>query len=187
MKPGSMPFGIVGGAKAGPAGKRGAEQDGQMDNHSEIRSRLLDALATIEAGLDRLQSAEGDSDAPDPVALSRALDEERTVTAQLEQRVRTLKERQDQRLAALDGQIMAQRDQIAALDADLQRLRQANADLRDVAGQMRAALADAVAEPELVNRAMLAEIEALRAVRSADLAEVNAVLAELQPLVEEAQ
>lgn len=156
-----------------------------MDDQSQIRSRLMDALTMIEAGLDRLQSAEDGT--PDPVALAAALADERVVTAQLEQRVRTLKERQDQRLAALDAQIAAQRDQISSLDGDLQRLRQANADLRDVAGQMRAALADAVSEPELVNRAMLAEIEALRAVRAADLAEVNAVLADLQPLVEEAQ
>jgi chromosome segregation ATPase len=165
----------------------GAEQDGHMDDLTEIRSRLLDALATIETGLDRLHAQAEAGDGADPVALAAALEDERVVTAQLEQRVRTLKERQDQRLAALDGQIMAQRDQIAALDAELQRLRQANADLRDVAGQMRSALSEAVAEPELVNRAMLAEIEALRATRAADMAEVNAVLAELKPLVEEAK
>ncbi|MCC5975177.1 MAG: hypothetical protein JJT81_14145 [Rubellimicrobium sp.] len=168
-----------------------------MDQLDDIRQRILGALAAVDAGLERLVRT-GVEDAetlpettavPDKPAdadsLAAALAEERTVTAQLEERIRSLKTKQDQRLAALDGQIMLQRDRIAALDAELQGLRQSNAELRDIAGQMRAALSEGVAEPELVNRAMLAEIEALRATRAADRAEVEAIIGTLEPLIGE--
>jgi predicted nucleic acid-binding Zn-ribbon protein len=167
-----------------------------MNELNEIRQRILTALSVVEAGIGRLSAepvaapapepfAAPDSEQPDPAALAAELAEERTLTAQLEERIRTLKDRQDQRLAALDGQIMAQRDQLAALDGELQALRQTNAELRDVAAQMREALSEGVAEPELVNRAMMAEIEALRATRAADRAEVEAVLGALEPLIRE--
>ena len=71
------------------------------------------------------------------------------------------------------------------MDKELQRLQQINAELRAVASEMRLALAEGVAEPELVNKATMAEIDALNASRAADRAEVAAVLAELKPLVEE--
>jgi chromosome segregation ATPase len=120
-------------------------------------------------------------------AVQAELADERVVTAQLEERIRVLKDRQDSRITALEAELAAQRGQMERFDGDLQRLRQSNADLRDLTGQLRAALAAEVAEPELVNRAMLAEIEALRATRAADLAEVKAVFEELRPLIEEAQ
>jgi hypothetical protein len=41
-----------------------------------------------------------------------------------------------------------------------------------------------VSEPHLVNKAMLAELEALRATRSADAAEMDAILEELTPIIE---
>lgn len=163
-----------------------------MEQLDDFRQRILGALAAADAGLDRLGGVDApaapEPAAPDPAdaeSLAAALAEERTVTAQLEERIRSLKSKQDQRLATLDGQIMAQRDRIVALDAELQGLRQSNAELRDIAGQMRAALADGVAEPELVNRAMLAEIEALRATRAADRAEVEAIIGTLEPLIGE--
>ncbi len=165
-----------------------------MNELNEIRQRILTALSVVEAGVGRLSAEPApepppepvtDGEAPDPARLAAELAEERTLTAQLEERIRALKEKQDHRLAALDDQIMAQRAQLAALDGELQALRQTNADLRDVAAQMREALTEGVAEPELVNRAMMAEIEALRATRAADRAEVEAVLGALEPLIRE--
>lgn len=163
-----------------------------MSDISILEGRITAALDRIRRGvewMDELAAAApaGPADAADPdtARLRGQLDEERTVNAQLEERVRALKERQDGRVAQLEAEVADNHARLASTDADLQRLRQANADLRDVAGQLREALASGVAEPQLINRAMLAELEALRATRAADLAEVNAVIAELRPLIGE--
>ena len=126
-----------------------------------------------------------EADAESLPALQSKLEEERVVNAQLEERVRALKERQDTRLAHLETQVDQSRARMIEMDKELQRLQQINAELRAVASEMRLALAEGVAEPELVNKAAMAEIDALNASRAADRAEVAAVLAELKPLVEE--
>ncbi len=40
-------------------------------------------------------------------------------------------------------------------------------------------------EPHLLNRAMMTELEALRAARAADVAEMDEILSELKPLIGE--
>lgn len=69
------------------------------------------------------------------------------------------------------------------LDAELQKLRTSNADLRDMNAKLRAAAADGMSQPELLNRALMAEVDALETQRSADATEVDAILAELKSLV----
>ncbi|WP_333684076.1 hypothetical protein [Pontibaca methylaminivorans] len=149
--------------------------------------------------------------APELAALEAALDEERTANAQLEARVRRLKERlRSQRAshaeelasaqtgeedgegggegggagsAQLRRELAAQTGALAALDADLQRLRKANDTLRASNEALRQANQSGIGEPELVNQAMAAEIEGLRATRATELAEANAVLARLESLL----
>lgn len=158
-----------------------------MSDIDELRSRIEQAFYLIGEGLERLQPVpERQIDPAEVDALKAEIAEERTVQAQLEERIRALKDKHDKRVAELEAAVAAERGRLAALDHELQRLRQSNADLRDVAGQLRAALAEDVAEPELVNRAMLAEIEALRATRAADLAEIDAVYDALRPHIGEA-
>jgi chromosome segregation ATPase len=158
-----------------------------MSEIEELRDRIEQAFAVIEAGLAQMQPVPDEQIDPAEVAALRAeIAEERVVQAQLEERIRALKDKHDKRVAELEAAVAAERARLAALDHDLQGLRQSNADLRDVAGQLRAALAEEVAEPELVNRAMLAEIEALRATRAADLAEIEAVYDSLRPHIGEA-
>ena len=72
------------------------------------------------------------------------------------------------------------------LDAQINRLRASNADLRDMTAQLRSAAADGAVNAELINRAALAEVEALAAQRSADAAEMDAIITELKPLIERA-
>ena len=72
------------------------------------------------------------------------------------------------------------------LDAQINRLRASNADLRDMTAQLRSAAADDTVNAELINRAALAEVEALAAQRSADAAEMDAIITELKPLIERA-
>ncbi len=74
---------------------------------------------------------------------------------------------------------------MADLDGQLQALRRSNAELREVAGELREAMEAELADPELIDRAMAAELGALRAERDAEVAELDAVLSELKPLVEE--
>lgn len=152
-----------------------------MSEISALESRITAALDRIRQGVDGLGGASAASDAD---ALNAQLTEERTANAQLEERVKALKERQDTRIAELESRVEAQKMQVASLDAELQGLRASNADMREMNAQLREALAKGVAEPELVNRAMMAEVDALKAQRSADAGEVDAILAELKPLVE---
>lgn len=151
-----------------------------MSDIANLESRITSALERIRAGL---TSA---SDVGDEGALATQLSEEQTANAQLQERVKALKERQDTKLKELEDRVDAQRAQMSQLDGELQRLRASNADMREVSAQLRAAASEGVAEPELLNRAMMAEVEALAAQRSADASEVDAIIAELKPLIAEA-
>lgn len=156
-----------------------------MNDVTALEARISAALGRIETGLGRIADA-GASDGPGATALQSKLDEERFANAQLEERVKALKDRQDTKVAELMAQVAQQRDQLAALDHEMQRLRASNADLRDVGAQLRAAATEGAANPELINRAMQAEVEALTAQRASEAAEVDAILAELKPLIAEA-
>jgi predicted nucleic acid-binding Zn-ribbon protein len=158
-----------------------------MSETDDYRDRIGQAFARIGEALERLEPVPVHRIDPAEVeALKRELADERVVQAQLEERIRGLKDKHDKRVAEFEAAMATERERMAALDHELQRLRQSNADLRDVVGQLRAALAEEVSEPELVNRAMVAEIEALRATRAADLAEIEAVYDSLRPLIGEA-
>lgn len=153
-----------------------------MSEITDFEKRITSALARIRREVEAFDEVSAGSEDSVP-ALRRQLEEERTVNAQLEERVRALKERQETLISELEGQVAASRERLGDLDRELQRLQQVNADLRAVAGEMTKALSDGVAEPELVNKAMLAELEALRAASSADKAEMRTILAELEPII----
>jgi predicted nucleic acid-binding Zn-ribbon protein len=140
-----------------------------MSDIEDLQNRLVAALDRISGGLD---AAAGGSSEVDTDALQRDLEEERTVNAQLKERIRKLSEQQDKGGEA--DAATAQR--IEALDVELQRLRQANEQLRASNAALREANEAGVGEPHLINKAMLAELESLRAARSADVAEANAIL-----------
>jgi len=156
-----------------------------MDDIAEFERRISAALDRIGRGLEgRAAPAPAPSEGADASSLATQLEEERLANAQLEERVRALKARQDGKLAELEAKVDQSRSRAAGMDRELQRLRQVNAELRDINDQMRRALAEGVSEPHLVNKAMLAELEALRATRAADAAEMDAILAELTPIIE---
>jgi len=151
-----------------------------MSEINALESRLTAALDRIRAGVDGLGAgAVGDASS----ALEAQLSEERTANAQLEERVKALKERQDNKIAELEARVTSYRKQMSDLDAELQKLRTSNADLRDMNAKLRAAAAEGMSQPELLNRALMAEVDALKTQRSADATEVDAILAELKSLV----
>ena len=153
-----------------------------MSEIDALEGRLTAALDRIRAGVDGLGSAPAVAVDPSS-ALEAQLTEERTANAQLEERVKALKERQDNKIAELEARVTSYRKQMSGLDAELQKLRASNADLRNMNAKLRSAATEGVTEPELLNRALMAEVDALNTQRSADATEVDAILAELKPLV----
>jgi len=119
--------------------------------------------------------------------LGEALETERATNAQLTERVRVLRERQETVVARLERQLTRTTRQLDAAGQELQRQRRAAAGLREALEKLTAAQAEGVAEPHLINRAMLAELESLRAERQAEIAEMDDILAALDPLVGSAQ
>ena len=70
---------------------------------------------------------------------------------------------------------------------ELQRMRRVNASLREQLETLRSAQAAGLTEPGLINRAMQAELEALRAMRLTEMAEMDEILAALEPHLTEAR
>ncbi len=104
--------------------------------------------------------------------------------AQLEQRVRRLRERQQGFLTKLEADIGKQQSAMRKLDEDLQKLRLANEQLRQSNHALRTANETGVADAELINKAMMEEIVSLHAARSADQAEAQVVITSLNVLLQ---
>ena len=168
----------------------------RMSQIEELQGRIAAAMDRIGAGIETL-GAQANTDSQAEYAA--ALEEEKLANAQLEQRLEALKlrhlEEMEAQKSALDNtaelerlkaEAAKQSQAMARLDMDVQRLRQANDLLRDSNAALRQANENGVGEPHLINKAMLAELEGLRASRATDSAEVSAVLAKLGPLLEQA-
>ena len=170
-----------------------------MTQINELQHRITAALDRVAQGVAKLEerAAQAVPAAPsepgiDPAEVARlqdALDEEKLANAQLEERVRKLHETHRKELeaakaaaAAASGPAAPMVD-VSALDLDLQRLRQSNEMLRATNEELRRALSENVGEPHLINKAMLAELEGLRAARSVEAAEARAIIASLTPLL----
>ena len=150
-----------------------------MSDIEDLQQRLSAALDRIGAGLQNIGpvSTEG---------LEDELAAEREANAQLEARVRAIKERQETMVASLQDEVTALRDALTATDADLQRLRSVNQELRESNAALRKANAEGLPDAELVNAAMETEIEALRELNEANRAEIDRALSELEPMLREA-
>jgi hypothetical protein len=157
-----------------------------MSDIDAMQSRIMAALDRIGQGLDGL-SAVGDAAEAD--GLRQQIDDEKLANAQLEERVKQLGSRAreaEAALAAVDGADSTKADEDAArvkalkrIDGEMQSLRHANQQLRENNAALRAANANGVAEPHLINKAMMAELDGLRAARAADRAEMDVILTEL--------
>ena len=163
-----------------------------MQEIAELERRITAALERIGRGVESLGGQgmaampvlAGDSDL---AQLNEALDEERMANAQLAERLRVVRDKDDTEKAALVAARDALQDQLAAQSDELTRLRrsldQVNgelADLRDLAER-------GVVEPEHINKAMLAELEALRSARASEAVEIAEIVAALNPLISEAR
>ncbi|GKY87968.1 hypothetical protein [Sinisalibacter aestuarii] len=161
-----------------------------MTDISDLQARITAALDRIGSGLEGLSrpvaAGEAQDDSGEVDRLTAALDEERTANAQLEERVLAIKQKQDHAVAALEAEVERLRALLATEEGAVARLGRVNAELRENNAALRDAIAAGLAEPHLVNKSMMAELEALRAAQGADRAELDAVLGELGALVAEA-
>jgi chromosome segregation ATPase len=163
-----------------------------MQDIAELERRITSALERIGKGLEALPAPVEPEPAPEPVvdtaaldALQAALEEERTVNAQLTERLRAVKERDAQTIRTLEAQVEKTTRQLDVQGIELQRMRQTTIQLREHVRALREAQETGQAEPALLNKAMQSELEALRVARSAELAEMDEILAALAPLITE--
>lgn len=164
-----------------------------MTDISDLQSRITAALDRIGQGLEALErpaetvAPAARDDSEEVERLRAALEEERTANAQLEERVLAIKEKQDRAVETLAREVERLRGLLEEEEAAISRLSRVNAGLRHNNVAMREAIAAGLAEPHLVNKSMMAELESLRAAQGADRAELDAVLGELGPLIAEAR
>lgn len=167
------------------------------DELAEARAAL--AARAQDAGPDQAEDAAGaDAEqATEQAAALQALEDDldahkadlaqtRAANTQLTSQVETLTAKLDAHFTEAAAREDDRRVHLEELDTRMQRLREVNADLRALNGQLRQMVADGLGEPGLLNSAMAAELDALRADRAAEASEINALLAELRPMIEEA-
>jgi len=154
----------------------------------ELERRITAALDRIGSGLEALPHEPAAAAAADPGeldSLREALEAEKEVTAQLEERVKSVRGKMQGRIDELEDTVANLTTQARDTEVQTQRLRKTNQQLRQSLESLRAAQANEVTEPHLINQAMMSELEGLRAARDGDRAELDAILGELKPLLEE--
>ena len=156
-----------------------------MGQLEELEQRISAAFSRISAGVVALSAAPAaaaadSAAAPDALAgLQEALDEERMANAQLNERLRILHEQAGSSDAALRAEVDRMTRALDAQGLDVQRLSGTVAQLREDLRRLREAAEQGIVDPSLINRAMMAELEALRTARAAEAHEMNDILSAL--------
>lgn len=153
---------------------------------SALETRIAAAFDRIGKGLERLVPPADDEGLRAEIAV------EREANAQLTERLRVVKEREGQARAALEARVADLTRQLDAQGIELNRLKKTVVQLRETlraqSDAMRAdAMQEGTTEAHLINRAMLSELEALRALRQTEAVEIEAILSELGPLIADAE
>lgn len=149
-------------------------------------SDIDDLQRRITAAMDRIAGSVGNAGAAQAkiaAELATALEDEKLANAQLSERLQALKDRYDGEVNNAKAVANAEA-RITALDLEVQRLRTASDQLRQSNAALRAANEEGVGEPHLINDALMAELEVLRADRSADAAEASSIISALMALLD---
>jgi selenocysteine-specific translation elongation factor len=174
----------------GPGFEHGPEGKGYgMQEITELEKRITSALERIGKGVDRL-ATQPRAQAPAAVAapatdsaLRAQLEEEKSLTSQLQARLRAASAREAK--GDLQDKVDRLTQELDVKGLELQRMRRVNATLREQLEALRSAQTAGVTEPHLINKAMLAELDALRATRLTEIAEMDDILAALEPHLSE--
>ena len=168
-----------------------------MDDIAELERRITAALMRIGQSVEAIAPS-GFAAGPvmDPVAtladgvaeaeiarLNEALDEEQMLVAQLNERLRTVRDKEAVERISLQAEVDRLMKLLDVQGLEMQRLKQTVGALREQTRTLTEAHVDGHGEPHLINKAMLTELEALRAMRSAETAELDEIIAALDPLV----
>lgn len=148
-----------------------------MSSIEELEGRIAAAMDRIAQGVTGLSAAGEGED------LKTALEDERLANAQLTERLKKLSDQLETTQTQAQERSEAAAKRIQSLDLELQRMRKATEQLRESNAALRAANEAGVGEPHLINKAMLAELEALRAARAADVAEAETILTAMDALL----
>jgi chromosome segregation ATPase len=151
----------------------------RMGQLEELEQRITAAFSRISAGVVALSAAPA-AGADDAATLQ----EERMANAQLTERLRALHEQGDGTAADLRAQVDSLTQALDAQGLDVQRLTGTVAQLREDLRRLREAAEQGIVDPALINRAMMAELEALRATRAAEANEMNDILSALGPILD---
>lgn len=157
---------------------------------AEFERRISAALDRIGKGVDRIARPPAPNVDVTPLEaeirrLRAALDAEKALTAKLTTALRAVPEVQTP--AQVEAKVDRMTRQLDVQGLEMQRMRKTNVQLREQIRALTEAARAGVAEPHLINKAMMAELEALRAQRQTEAAEMDEILAELRPLIEEAE
>ena len=167
-----------------------------MQDIGELERRISAALERIGRGLDAMAApqpeavaapAEAGTDPAELAALRAQLEEERLANAQLQERLRAVKERDAVQQAQVQERMEKLTRQLDVQGLELQRMRRTTIGLREQLRQLREAQAAGLAEPALINKAMLTELDALRATRLTEMAELDEIAAALDDHLTEAE
>ncbi|MEI4470216.1 hypothetical protein [Frigidibacter sp. MR17.24] len=160
---------------------------------ARLAGELADRDAAAPAPVLSVVPGPGAGSGPDAAAereriatLEAELRAERDSNAQLVERVRGIKDKQEQTVGALEKRVAKLSESLEAGSTDAAKLRRVNGQLRETNVALREALARGLGDAGLINRAMEAELEALRAARASEAAEIDEILAELGPMLKEA-
>lgn len=118
-------------------------------------------------------------------ALRAELAAEKAQVAALSDRIRTLKGRESRNEAAMQARIDQLTKQLDVQGLELHRLRKSMIQLREALRVLREGSDGACVDAAMINKAMLAELEGLRAARSSETVELEEIIAELAALTGE--
>ena len=157
-----------------------------MGQIQDLEQRIAAAFARISAGVEAMAApaaavqvaVAGDAN------LHAALEEERIANARLNERLGDLRQQAMQTEIALQDQVDTLTRHLDAQGLDVQRLSSTVAQLREDLRRLREAAVQGVVDPGLINKAMLAELEALRVTRMAEANEMTDILSALTPILE---
>ena len=166
-----------------------------MAELADLEARILAAFARISAGVEALNAADMmPQPMVDPAAtlpntdaiddLQAELEDERQVTSQLADRMRVLRDQASSTETVLRGEVETLTRALDAQGLDVHRLTATVTQLREDLRRLREAAEQGVVDPALINRAMMAELDALRATRAAEVNEMSHIMSALGPILD---
>ena len=177
-----------------------------MQDLAELERRIAAALHRIGEGIEQVtlpaaspsepqdeeEIATASADAERIQQLQDALSAERHTVAELREQLEAQAEQAQLAPAAAyedRAELLARIEKMTAqLDVqglEIHRMRKTVVQLRENLRGLRRAQTANLADPEQINRAMLAELEAIRVTRLSEVAEMDEILTELTPLIKE--